>query len=299
MHILSFIEKIRSKRRLRHKLTVHNGRKRDEHGLVLTTSKSSKSLYKGVYGYARYNKDKQRIDTGTLRCQFHLGTGRKIKGIIDCGNYDPTFLKRAAALQTDLWDEGGRLIVFLIDHGYNSAFLMSLYKKLIHLWLKTNVTYYEYQINWKVSLLSDTCKKPLTPKPKRSNTFKDDIFREYGKQCAVCQMNAATEAAHIIPVSNYGGCTIYNGIPLCKNHHSTFDKYLWTIDPSTYNILVHRDYTHQTLQLSKSITIKDKQRWHLVRQRCIETHYNKFLDKKYENDKQENKLLVFCDCSDD
>lgn len=297
VHILKTIEKIRSQRRLHHKSTIYNGRKRDEYGLILTTATFSNSPYKGAYPYVRYkivNDKKIPINTGTLRSQFHIGTGKKKVGIIDCGNYDPAFLKRASALQTDLWDEGGSLIVKLVNNGYNSDFLVALYKKYVHLWLKTNITHEFYQKRAKISLGN---KRNNSKKAKRSASFKSDVIREYGSKCAVCGATAPVEGAHIIPKSKHGECNVYNGLPLCKNHHYIFDKHLWSINPHTYEIEVHDDHTHQTLHLSMTLLINDKYRTHPERQKCLHTHYNEFLGKNQETKEQTNNILQFCNYS--
>jgi putative restriction endonuclease len=65
------------------------------------------------------------------------------------------------------------------------------------------------------------------------------ILREvYHEKCSLCALgyrfqgrSLGLEAAHVIPVESRGVIgDIRNGILLCRNHHSLFDSYAWTID---------------------------------------------------------------------
>jgi hypothetical protein len=61
------------------------------------------------------------------------------------------------------------------------------------------------------------------------STFRIKVIKLYGSNCIICG-NTTVEAAHIIDKANFGDddyskfCE-YNGIPLCPNHHTDFDKY--------------------------------------------------------------------------
>jgi putative restriction endonuclease len=65
------------------------------------------------------------------------------------------------------------------------------------------------------------------------------ILREiYHEKCSLCAMgyrfqgrSLGLEAAHLIPVEAKGVLgDVRNGILLCRNHHSLFDNYTWTLD---------------------------------------------------------------------
>jgi hypothetical protein len=65
------------------------------------------------------------------------------------------------------------------------------------------------------------------------------ILREvYHEKCSLCSLgyrfqgrSLGLEAAHVIPVESKGVLgDIRNGILLCRNHHSLFDSYAWTIN---------------------------------------------------------------------
>jgi putative restriction endonuclease len=64
--------------------------------------------------------------------------------------------------------------------------------------------------------------------------FRNNLLKKYNK-CVVTSDNCKEqlEACHIIPFSEGGDYNINNGLILTRNLHSTFDKYLWTINPNT------------------------------------------------------------------
>lgn len=69
---------------------------------------------------------------------------------------------------------------------------------------------------------------------KRSLGFATKVLGEFGHQCAVCQTQLTiVEAAHIIPVHDpKGSDEVWNGLALCRNHHSLFDRRILLVDPS-------------------------------------------------------------------
>lgn len=72
----------------------------------------------------------------------------------------------------------------------------------------------------------------------RDQRFGVVIRRLYHDQCSLCQLgfrlrgrSVGLEAAHIIPVESRGNLRdVRNGVLLCRNHHSLFDLYAWTMD---------------------------------------------------------------------
>jgi hypothetical protein len=72
----------------------------------------------------------------------------------------------------------------------------------------------------------------------RDRRFGSVVREVYHEKCSLCALgyryqgrSLALEAAHVIPVEAKGVIgDIRNGILLCRNHHSLFDSYAWTID---------------------------------------------------------------------
>lgn len=71
-------------------------------------------------------------------------------------------------------------------------------------------------------------------RPKQEQ-FRLDLIKKYNGQCIVSDSECLTEvdAAHIKPVHDYGEYSVENGFLLKKDIHSTFDEFLWSINPET------------------------------------------------------------------
>ena len=65
-------------------------------------------------------------------------------------------------------------------------------------------------------------------------------------------METLLEAAHIIPVENKGNDDVRNGIPLCPTHHTAFDNFLFTINPTDNSIIYKEGLTCEDLQITKT-----------------------------------------------
>ena len=70
--------------------------------------------------------------------------------------------------------------------------------------------------------------------------FRQKVLELYGRKCIVSGNDcpAELEAAHIIPFSEQPSYNLNNSLLLERNLHSTFDKYLWSINPETFMIEV-------------------------------------------------------------
>jgi putative restriction endonuclease len=72
----------------------------------------------------------------------------------------------------------------------------------------------------------------------RDRRFGSVVREVYHDKCSLCALgyryhgrSLALEAAHVIPVESRGIIgDVRNGILLCRNHHSLFDSYAWTLD---------------------------------------------------------------------
>ena len=88
----------------------------------------------------------------------------------------------------------------------------------------------------------------------RNPRFRDNILKKHGSICICCgiSMEKLIEAAHIIPVENKGNDDTGNGIPLCPTHHTAFDNFLFTINPSDKSIIYKDGLGAEDLQITKT-----------------------------------------------
>jgi len=69
--------------------------------------------------------------------------------------------------------------------------------------------------------------------------FRFECFVNYGSKCGVCSLThpKLLEAAHIRSKEFNGSDDWRNGMILCRNHHTAFDKNLFRVLPSSYEII--------------------------------------------------------------
>ena len=92
-------------------------------------------------------------------------------------------------------------------------------------------------------------------KKKRSQAaFRAAVIKRFEFcKCVLCDApKEVIEAAHIIPVEDNGSDWDQNGILLCKNHHSLFDKGLWAIDPDYFEIIPLKNNDLSKMQIHRS-----------------------------------------------
>ena len=92
-------------------------------------------------------------------------------------------------------------------------------------------------------------------KKKRSQAaFRAAVIKRFEFcKCVLCDApKEVIEAAHIIPVEDNGSDWDQNGILLCKNHHSLFDKGLWAIDPDYFEIIPFKNNDLSKMQIHRS-----------------------------------------------
>jgi hypothetical protein len=80
--------------------------------------------------------------------------------------------------------------------------------------------------------------------------FKIQVLQRYGGRCAVCDSDVAEwlHAAHLVSDAERGSNDPRNGLPLCGNHHTAFDRGLLSFEPP--NSRMHlRGYTPAQLGL--------------------------------------------------
>ena len=88
----------------------------------------------------------------------------------------------------------------------------------------------------------------------RNPKFRKKVLEKYGSNCCCCDIAIETliEAAHIVPVENKGNDDASNGIPLCPTHHTAFDNFLFTINPTDNSIIYKEGLSSEDLQITKS-----------------------------------------------
>ena len=96
-------------------------------------------------------------------------------------------------------------------------------------------------------------KKSISAKSRANNQpkFRADVFNYYQNECVVCGINLFLDAAHIIPVENYGTDNKENGLILCRNHHKAFDDNYIKINPSSLKLEIFKEYNKETLRIDK------------------------------------------------
>lgn len=75
----------------------------------------------------------------------------------------------------------------------------------------------------------------------RRAAFGKDVVTAYAEQCAMCGLNLGlVQGAHIYPVSAPASPDIVgNGLSLCGNHHSAFDRHLIWVSPESLATKLH------------------------------------------------------------
>lgn len=81
----------------------------------------------------------------------------------------------------------------------------------------------------------------------RQRQFGRQVVKAYEGLCSMCGLNLGlVEGAHIYPVSApQSPDEIWNGIALCRNHHSAFDKHLVWVEPGNRQVRLHPQVHHQ------------------------------------------------------
>jgi predicted restriction endonuclease len=113
--------------------------------------------------------------------------------------------------------------------------------------------------------------------------FRQKLLTAYDGKCAItgCDVEAAIEAAHIIPYQGIETNHSANGLPLRADIHTLFDLYLLTVRPDDYEVVIapelvgtcYQKLAGQRLSLPKIKTaLPDKN--------ALTKHYATFLQKQ-------------------
>ena len=117
----------------------------------------------------------------------------------------------------------------------------------------------------------------LTKKRIGQPEFRNKLINRFGT-CIITRSDIF-DACHIVPYSESEDMDINNGILLNKCHHDYYDKYFWSINPSTYNIEINYNLINKDDYFIKILLGTDLQylrEYRLMKPYLIK-HYEEFL----------------------
>ena len=87
----------------------------------------------------------------------------------------------------------------------------------------------------------------------RQSEFRSSLIEKYGLKCAVCNVRHPDllDASHIRGKQDKGSDDWRNGLMLCKNHHSAFDKELFGINPESKKLVFLSKETAEEINISQ------------------------------------------------
>lgn len=112
--------------------------------------------------------------------------------------------------------------------------------------------------------------------------FRCKLLKSYGCRCPItdCDVEAALEAAHIIPYQGTDTNHPTNGLPLRSDIHTLFDLHLLSIHPDTYEVMIAPeliDTCYQDLVGQKLAVPHDRNA--APNRSALSKHYETFLSK--------------------
>ncbi len=107
--------------------------------------------------------------------------------------------------------------------------------------------------------------------------FRNNLINWF-TQCPItgCPIDEC-EAAHIIPVESDGEYVLTNGLLLGAHIHKTFDKFAWSINPSTFQIEYNKN-SGSVAKYAEFVNLSHfiDSRW----KKSLEWHYLKYKEMK-------------------
>jgi predicted restriction endonuclease len=109
--------------------------------------------------------------------------------------------------------------------------------------------------------------------------FRNKLIEKFKNKCIISNsIEIECDSAHIIPVQNYGNYEINNGLLLCTNLHRTFDMFLWSINPITFEIQISKKHDSGTIKIyDKNCLINKLDKSY---ENNLMWHYNRFLESE-------------------
>lgn len=112
--------------------------------------------------------------------------------------------------------------------------------------------------------------------------FRRKLLNAYGSKCPItgCNVEAAIEAAHIIPYLGTETNHVANGLPLRADIHTLFDLHLLSVRPDTYEIVIAPDLSETCYRefAGRKLTLPENE-LALPNQVALTKHYELFLQK--------------------
>jgi predicted restriction endonuclease len=110
--------------------------------------------------------------------------------------------------------------------------------------------------------------------------FKKKLMKKYNKKCIITENDCEEElnACHIIPVQEEGDYSINNGLIMERNIHSTYDKFLWSINPNTMEIEINKKKNIGSIKKYEKIKVNIQINPYIYAN--LMWHYKKFLENQ-------------------
>ncbi|GEM_PF-1604220 len=113
--------------------------------------------------------------------------------------------------------------------------------------------------------------------------FRRKLLTAYGSKCSItdCNVEAAIEAAHIIPYLGTATNHPTNGLPLRADIHTLFDLHLLSIRPDTYEVVLAPELLESCYRefAGRKLTLPENERT-FPDQAALTQHYKLFLQKR-------------------
>jgi putative restriction endonuclease len=106
-------------------------------------------------------------------------------------------------------------------------------------------------------VLSDYQTEPISERVRRltSRLVRDGAFARrlgdtYGWSCAFCGLSLGlVQGAHLFPAAAIDSTDeVGNGLPLCANHHLSFDRFLLAVHPVTFDLIFRPDILENAIE---------------------------------------------------
>jgi hypothetical protein len=94
---------------------------------------------------------------------------------------------------------------------------------------------------------------------KRTSRFAFEVGKRCGWRCAVCsiELKHLLDAAHVRGVAEKGSDDPRNGLILCKNHHTAFDKGLLCFRPETGAVVLRKGMSAEDLGIDALVLTEE------------------------------------------
>lgn len=125
---------------------------------------------------------------------------------------------------------------------------------------------------------ADRARRQSFARPGQSK-FRRKVLDLYGRKCLLtqCSIESAIDAAHVV---SHDGDPFWdserNGIPLRRDLHGMFDDFLWSIDPSTNQIVVSPELKESLGDNDPYKGLDGKHVAHFVPRPAVEHHFELF-----------------------